>query len=200
MIRALTLAVLLLAGAAAPGCRSVPVEPAAPAGPRCVDGSFHGRFDPGDDESPTRRLRVNARSCPDGAVLLEVRGSVGGAVLVAAVDRGRVLLLLPRERRAVSGPSASRALWETETGLPFDGQLVRELFASSSGEPVSESRLGAWTVRLERAAGEPFPERLAAWHEAGMRLDLARRSLRPAPGAVVPPEVPDDFEQIEYDR
>ena len=164
----------------------------------CVDGSFSGRFSPAETGEPQRRLRIAARSCPAGALHVEVRGAVGGPVLVATVREGLMTLLLPRERRAVEGPAEDRRIWEAETGLPFDGNLLREMLAP--GAAGFRGPVGDWRLELVDDAGGRFPDSLVAVHSGGARLTVEKRSERPAEAGLGEPPVPDDFELVSYHR
>jgi hypothetical protein len=189
------LALLGALGLSAAGCATGPRGlPEGVAAERCVDARFGGVYTPSTPGEQPFRLKISVRVCPRDELLLHARGVVGSPVLVVAIRGERLLMLLPRERRAVEGSAEDRRLWLEETGLPFDGTMLRVLL---TGE--GETSLGPqWEARLERGPDELLPSRLLARHAGGATLELVKRDEQPSSGPVLWPEVPGSFEVQSY--
>ncbi|MCU0231860.1 MAG: hypothetical protein MUC67_10865 [Acidobacteria bacterium] len=190
---ALALAAALLAA----GCSARVARPTAPAAAGCREASYRGRYEPRPDVAEgaakgPRSFRASVRRCADGALLVELRGAVGGAQLLAAVRAGRVRLVLARERTVVDGVD-SPALWERWTGLPISGALLAAALDATESGPTEREAAG-WRVRvLAGAAGESFPARADADGPGGARIVLERQSERPARDGMTWPDVPAGF-------
>jgi hypothetical protein len=188
----LVIAVVLLLSA----CRTVapirvPGREAPAAG--CHDVTYEGHFDPAGEED-RRFLRLFVRGCRDGGgpVVFEVRGRVGGPVVAGAVGGGRLLLLFPRERRAVRGAD-DPAVWRRWAGVPVEESLLRRtLSAGTAGGRVEQ--LGAWRVEVQNQPGESW--RVEARSESGDRLTLERERQEPVERRPAWPEVPKSFEVV----
>lgn len=193
--RAAIFPLLFALGLGAAGCATGPRGlPEGVAPDRCVDARFGGVYTPSASGEQPFRLRISVRVCPRDELLLHARGVVGSPVLVVAIRGERMLMLLPRERRAVQGKADDRRLWLDETGLPFDGTMLRILL---TGE--GETSLGSqWEARLERGPVGLLPGRLLARHAGGATLELVKRDERPSGGPVLWPEVPGSFEVHSY--
>jgi hypothetical protein len=180
------LVVLLAWGA---GCTTVRHAPpaasgeAAPAG-RCRDGEYRGSFK-GAGRHSRQSFRLSARLCTGGGALLEFRGVIGGAGLVAGVKPGEaVRLLFPSRRLAVDGPDAPW-FWEKWTGVPFDGSLVTRL-AASTPPPAAA---GGWSARVAPPpAGETLPARLDAKDDRGSVISLRKTAEKASPSDDAWPE------------
>ena len=193
---------LFLAGLAllATGCSARAAKPgdAAPGG--CREAFYRGRYQPGPagpeagDRGP-RSFRASVRRCADGALLVELRGAVGGSQLLAGVRDGQARLVLAGERTVVDGRDTP-ALWERWTGLPISGALLTAaLDATGGGEAGRES--AGWRVRVPAGApGETFPARAEADGPGGARIELERLSERPARTTTAWPEVPAGFRVV----
>jgi len=131
---------------------------------------------------------------------VEVRGAVGGPVLVSGIEGDRVCLLLPRERRAAIGRVDDSSLWREEIGFPFSGRVLLEL-ARPVVEDGGAATVSDWHVKLGvPPPGERLPSRLEADGEDGARLVLEKTSERPARGVSTWPKIPESFERREYRR
>ncbi|MCU0222743.1 MAG: hypothetical protein MUF27_01445 [Acidobacteria bacterium] len=197
-----------LAGLAllAAGCAARLAAPGEPGpGAPCREGFYRGKYAPGAaaPESPPpgaagrgpRAFRASVRRCADGALLVELRGAVGGAQLLAAVHDGRVRLVLSGERTVIDGDD-SPALWERWTGLPISGALLAAALDGVAAG-ATEREAAGWRVRVQAgAAGESFPARADAAGPGGARLELVRQSERPAREAFAWPEVPAGFRLV----
>lgn len=179
------------------GCRSTPeVHVPGPAAPErvCHDLSFSGRFDPAGEE-PSRFVRLSLRGCRDGIgpVVFEVRGRVGGAVVAGAVGSGRLLLLFPGDRTAVTGPDEPQ-VWRRWAGVPLSEQLLRRAVRAPrlSGQ---RERVGSWSVRIERPGGAQELS-IQARSRAGDRLTLELRRRRTVKTRPAWPGVPEGFERV----
>jgi len=195
--RALVLAGLALLAAGCGARTARPVE----AGPGvCREAFYRGRYEPASaareagDRGP-RSFRASVRRCPGGALLVELRGAVGGSQLLAAVRGDRVRLVLAGERAVVDGQDTS-TLWERWTGLPISGALLTAaLDAAAGGE--TEREAAGWRVRVPAGGpGETFPARAEADGPGGARIELERQSERPARTTTAWPDVPAGFRHV----
>jgi hypothetical protein len=188
------------------GCAARVAAPGEPGpGSACREGFYRGKYEPGTaapeaaasgaaGRSP-RAFRASVRRCVDGALLVELRGAVGGAQLVAAIRDGRARLVLAGERTVVDGED-SPALWERWTGLPISGALLAAAL-DGAADPTTEREAAGWRVRVQAgAAGESFPVRAEATGPGGARIELVRQSERPARAAFAWPEVPAGFRLV----
>ena len=155
-----------LAGLAllAAGCAARVASPGEPGpGSACREGFYRGKYEPGTvapeaaasgaaGRSP-RAFRASVRRCVDGALLVELRGAVGGAQLVAAVRDGRARLVLAGERTVVDGED-SPALWERWTGLPISGALLAAAL-DGAADPATEREAAGWRVRRASQSSRP---------------------------------------------
>jgi hypothetical protein len=180
-----------------PACRTVapvrvPGREAPSAG--CYDVVYEGHFDP-TGEQDRRFLRLFLRGCRDGGgpVVFEVRGRVGGPVVAGAVGSGRLLLLFPRDRRAVRGVD-DPAVWRRWAGVPVEESLLRRTLSASTAAGRVE-KLGGWRIEVLAGAGEEL--RVEARSEAGDRLTLERDRQEAVPRRPAWPQVPGSFEVIE---
>lgn len=189
------LSIALLAG----GCSARSARIESPGGVACREAFYRGRYLPAvasgaDDARDDRRsFRASVRYCVDGALLVELRGAVGGAQLVAGVRGEEVRLVIGRERLVVDGRDDA-ALWERWTGVPLTGRMLAAALAPGSVDGRTRE-VGGWSVRVEggRPAGA-FPAAAAAEGPRGERLSLELQSEREAlrPGSAWP-EVPPGF-------
>lgn len=188
------LAVGLLAAGA---CQTVPtlrrVEPAPAAD--CFDARFRGHFDAAEDGKGPRFVRLALRGCEDGRgpVVFELRGRVGGTALAGAVGGGRMLLLYPGDRRALSAPD-TRAVWRRWAGVPVEESLFRRALLSARGVE-GRAQVGAWSVEVERIGGDRVV--VNAWSSRGDALTLELADHRSLDGMPAWPEVPSSFETLD---
>lgn len=195
--RALFLAGLALAAA---GCSARAAKPgeAAPGG--CREAFYRGRYQPGSaapeaGERGPRSFRASVRRCADGALLIELRGAVGGSQLLAGVRDGGARLVLAAERTVVDGRDTP-ALWERWTGLPINGALLAAALDAAGGGRTEREAAG-WLVRVPAGTpGETFPARAEADGPGGARIELERQSERPARATIAWPEVPAGFRLV----
>lgn len=180
----------LLVALAMAGCARH--RPAAlPRAADCVDAAYRGRYRPA--EGAERRFTVRARVCRDAPTYIEVRGLVGGPALVVALGKGRMRLLLPRDRLVIDAAPDDPEPWRAEVGLPLTGRLLSALLRGGRG------RVGAWSLRRVPAGkGERLPLRLTARHPGGDRIELSKTREAPAPRAVAWPEIPPRFRHEVY--
>lgn len=174
------------------GCASVGVhELQATAGAACRDAEYRGVLTSARS-GESQRFRLAARFCPEGASLLEFRGVIGGAGLIAGVRAGEaVRLLFPGKRVAIDGPDQAW-FWEKWTGAPLDGQLIRTL----AGGPGGTTEVSGWTAEVAAApAGDVLPAGVTASDRAGNRVELHKKSEKPASVAAPWPEIPAGFER-----
>ncbi|UCF68571.1 MAG: hypothetical protein JSV80_04550 [Acidobacteriota bacterium] len=160
----------------------------------CLDGAFKGRYFPASaehaDEKP-RRFELRARVCEAGRLVVELRGIVGGPALVVAVEGPRALMILPRERRAITGPADATTFWTREIGLPLSGALLRRMASGSGGE----THVSGWSLRPVSGATEGrLPSGWRAVHVSGDRFELRKTAERPALGPAAWPTIPEGFE------
>jgi hypothetical protein len=193
----LAAAALIAAGALLTACRStVPVRVAGPAAPDavCQDVRYRGHFHSADPEQGRRSVRLLLRGCRDGGgpVVFEVRGRVGGAVLAGAAGGGRILLLFPRDRRAVRGPDAP-AVWRRWAGLPVEERLLRQALKAESLIGRTR-RVGPWQVSVMR--GEKRELTVEARSRDGDLLTLRREEVEPVDHRPAWPRVPERFEVV----
>jgi hypothetical protein len=193
---------LLLTGLAllAAGCSARVAQPVSEEPGGCREAFYRGRYQPGPTaqeagDRASRSFRASVRRCPDGALLVELRGAVGGSQMLAAVRDGRVRLVLAGQRAVVDGPDTP-ALWERWTGLPISGALLTAaLDAAGGGEGDREA--AGWRVRVPAGApGEAFPARAEARGPGGARIELERQSERPSRAPATWPEVPAGFRLV----
>ncbi len=195
--RALLLAALAIAAA---GCSARAARPGSVDAGTCREASYRGRYQPGAGapegaERGPRSFRASVRRCADGALLVELRGAVGGSQLLAAVRDGQVRLVLAGDRTVVDGPDVP-ALWERWTGLPISGTLLTAALDATQGGQ-SERAAAGWRVTVPAGApGETFPARADATGPGGARIELERQSERPARATTTWPEVPAGFRRV----
>ncbi len=195
--RALLLAVLALAAA---GCSARPARPDSVDAAACREAFYRGRYQPGTgapaaaDRGP-RSFRASVRRCADGALLVELRGAVGGSQLLAAVRDGRVRLVLAGDRTVVDGRDEP-ALWERWTGLPISGALLTAALDATAGGQTEREAAGWRVLVLAGLPGEAFPARAEATGTDGARIELERQSERPARATTAWPEVPAGFRRV----
>ncbi|MBP7146800.1 MAG: hypothetical protein KBD01_04585 [Acidobacteria bacterium] len=185
-------ALLALAAGLSAGCASLPRQDVAAGPGACREGSYRGRYAGAAAGAEARHFRAQVRVCGESLVM-EARGAVGGAGLVAAVRDGRALLLFPRERKAVEGPDTA-AFWEKWTGAPLTGELLL-VALSAAGEAPRQA--GAWRFETTGDTGRlGFPEHVRGRAESGDTLELARTGERAAAGGQRWPVVPASFERV----
>ncbi len=186
MIRCLLLA--LACAWLCAGCATVgPHTGATAPGSACHDADYRGSFTAPGKSAQT--FRVAARLCPGGRALLEFRGAIGGAGLVAGVRRGEaVRLLFPGRRTVVDGPD-STAFWERWTGVAIDGTLVERL----AGQGGASDAAGWTTTVTPPEAGAALPAVVDAQDPRGARLALRKTREEAARSDVTWPEVPPGF-------
>lgn len=184
-------ALALLGAACQTPARRGPVPGGLPF-PACLDADYRGGFTV-PEKSGRQRFRMAARLCPDGPALLEFRGLVGGAALLAAVRPGHeVRLVFPTRRLVVDGPDAAW-FWSKWTGAPLEGRLVRGLTEAAGGSPIE---VEGWTIVVgDVPADERLPGTFNAESARGDTVELVKTSERVAAGALDWPEVPRGFEQ-----
>ncbi len=182
------LAATLGLAALAAGCASVgPRTGTSAPGSACHDADYRGSFTAPGKGPET--FRVAARLCPGGRALLEFRGVIGGAGLVAGVRRGEaVRLLFPGRRTAVDGPDDA-AFWDRWLGVALDGTLLARL----AGEGGATTAAGWTTTVTPPAAGAVLPDAVEAVDARGARLVLRKTGERSARSDVTWPEVPRGF-------
>ncbi len=162
----------------------------------CLDADYRGSFREAARPDDPRNFRMSARVCGPGTpVVLELRGAVGGAALVAAVRPGEdVRLLFPSRRLYADGPDEPD-FWRRFTGVALDGRLLRGLAdeGASAGDGGWQAPPG-WTAEIAPApAGERLPARLEARSAAGDGLRLEKTRERPSRAPAAWPEVPRGF-------
>lgn len=163
--------------------------------PGCVDVVYRGAFSSAEPRS-TRKFRLAARVCPDGSALLEFRGAVGGAALIAGLDgRGQARLLFPSRRIAVDGPDRPE-FWLRWTGIALDGQLIPR--PSGDPSPIPPA-LPGWEVEIQPAEGGGLPAEISARNREGQALTLTRNRFKPASGMAAWPAIPDGFRKLPPD-
>lgn len=130
---------------------------------------------------------MSARACGGDEALLEFRGLVGGAALIAGVHVGRdVRLVFPSRRIVADGPDEQR-FWKEWTGASLDGALIQSLMQNP---PSGATTVAGWTLEVTARSGEQFPVRVQAVNGAGDRLQLKKTSERPAAGPLQFPALP----------
>ncbi len=186
------LPLLLLAySVAGTGCGRRPVRSVVGEPPSaCEDIAFRGRYKAAD--SRARRLHASARVCRAGPLQFEIRGRVGGAVLAGAVGNGRLLLLLPRERRAILGPDDPE-VWRAWTGLALSEAILRSLLEDARKAPQA---IGGWQIVVPHDTG-PRGAVVTALSDRGERLEVQLLRRKPAVAPARWPEVPESFVSIE---
>jgi hypothetical protein len=195
--RALVLGGLALLAA---GCSARVAQPAGAVPAGCREAFYRGRYQPGSaaagpGERGPRSFRASVRRCADGALLVELRGVVGGSQLLAAVRDGRARLVLAGERAVVDGEDTP-ALWERWTGLPISGALLAVALDAAGGESTEREAAG-WRVHVPAGApGETFPARAEADGPDGARIELVRQAERPSRSTTAGPEVPAGFRHV----
>lgn len=193
---------LLLAGLAllAAGCSARAAKPGVAPPGGCREAFYRGHYQPGSaapdpGERGPRSFRASVRRCADGALLIELRGAIGGSQLLAGVRGGQARLVLAGERTVVDGRDTP-ALWERWTGLPVSGALLAAAL-DAPGDGQAEREAAGWRVRVPAGVpGEAFPARADAEGPDGARLDLERQSERPARATTAWPEVPAGFRLV----
>jgi hypothetical protein len=170
------------------GCATVgPRTGATAPGSACLDADYRGSFTAPGKGAET--FRVAARLCPGGRALLEFRGVIGGAGLVAGVRQGdAVRLLFPGRRTVVDGPD-SAAFWERWLGVAIDGTLLARL----AGQGGASSAAGWSTTVTPPEAGAALPAAVDAVDARGARLALRKTREDAARSDVTWPEVPPGF-------
>jgi hypothetical protein len=190
-------AALIAAATLLPACRTAaPVRAPGPEAPprECYDIRYRGHFVSSGPEQERRYVRLLLRGCRDGVgpVVFEVRGRVGGAVLAGAVGGGRLLLLFPRDRRAVRGTDEPE-VWRRYAGVPVEERLLRR--ALTAERHVGRTRrVGPWRVSVAR--GEDGELVVEATSRAGDRLTLERHDVEAVDHRPAWPAVPRSFEVI----
>jgi len=123
-------------------------------------------------------------------VVFELRGRVGGTALAGAVGEGRILLLYPGDRRALSGPD-TREVWRRWAGVPVEESLFRRALLSAGGLE-GRSVVGAWSVEVARRGADGVVVNARSARGDVLRLELA--DFERLGGMPAWPEVPPAFE------
>lgn len=195
---ALAMSVLLGSGCSSRRARIEPV-PVPPCREAFYRGMYEGAPPPGSSgpHEERRSFRASVRRCDGRTLLIELRGAIGGAQLVAGIRGEEVRLVIGRERLVVDGPD-DPTLWDRWTGVPITGQMLSAALTPESGGSAARE-VGGWAVRVRApAAGGSFPAGAEAAGPGGERLTLELQSERATSAGTAWPAIPKGF-RLEAD-